>query len=421
MEKLFAFVFYLLPLSVFAQQGLDTNSVEWKNVLAKAKSENKYVFVNIVTPWSGTSAKMDSLVFSQQEVKDTLDKYFVSFRRSGANSDSSNVEAYPTFLFYNSTGRLVFRSSGAKELYIFKNLLNFVTNPEFKETRDLYFNYLNGKKDFPKLSRLVAIAGGYLGEVRSALAIAKDYKEGYLDKLDATESMSKSNLNFINENQGLLSHNDIFFKTAYRSPGKIDSVIGISASNKWVQSVIANDYIKPWLYENGKPSTKSIDWNSIRKNIKSKYPLVKNVDDIIEGEKIPFYRNIGNWEEYTKLKSARLTKDSANRKLDPFWDLNIPAWDVFLECNHKPSLERALSWSELSLKLAKQGETIQLWDTKANLLYKLGKKEQAIEAEEAGIAMARKYGQILPNGIPDFVEEYENTIEKMKKGQPTWE
>jgi hypothetical protein len=59
-------------------------------------------------------------------------------------------------------------------------------------------------------------------------------------------------------------------------------------------------------------------------------------------------------------------------------------------------------------------------DTKANLLYKLGRIDEAIAAEQSaiahGIASAKKAGRAKG----DFFDEYSATVKKMRKGEPTW-
>ncbi len=54
-------------------------------------------------------------------------------------------------------------------------------------------------------------------------------------------------------------------------------------------------------------------------------------------------------------------------------------------------------------------------DTYANLLYKLGQTNKAIQAEELAVTLSSKYF------IPEKKEEFLKNIEKMKTGKPTWD
>jgi hypothetical protein len=73
----------------------------------------------------------------------------------------------------------------------------------------------------------------------------------------------------------------------------------------------------------------------------------------------------------------------------------------------------------MSIKLASSGN-VQLLDTKANLLYKVGRRDEAISSEESALEEdnlnARRRGQ--DKGA--YFDEYTATIAKMKKGEPTW-
>jgi tetratricopeptide (TPR) repeat protein len=65
-------------------------------------------------------------------------------------------------------------------------------------------------------------------------------------------------------------------------------------------------------------------------------------------------------------------------------------------------VKEALEWSKRSFK---DKENHMYLDTYANILYKLGNKEEAIKWEEKAIALGG---------------DYNDTLEKMKKGEKTW-
>ncbi len=76
--------------------------------------------------------------------------------------------------------------------------------------------------------------------------------------------------------------------------------------------------------------------------------------------------------------------------------LNVDAWDVFLYCDNKAILKKALAWSELSIALEQANPVVQYLDTRANLLYKLGRVDEAISQEqkaiEIGMSLIEKEG-----------------------------
>ena len=94
-----------------------------------------------------------------------------------------------------------------------------------------------------------------------------------------------------------------------------------------------------------------------------------------------------------------MTRDRTSQKL------NDIAWEVFGATSDKDALQKALGWSKRSLELFPENSASI--DTYANLLYKLGQKEEAISKEEEALKYA---DQTSSKGFQD-------TIEKMKAGK----
>ncbi|POS02593.1 hypothetical protein Q361_103103 [Flavobacterium croceum DSM 17960] len=86
---------------------------------------------------------------------------------------------------------------------------------------------------------------------------------------------------------------------------------------------------------------------------------------------------------------------------------NNVAWKV-VEDRNQSYYSKALSWSELSLKL--EPKSHYSIDTYANLLYLNGQKQKAIETEQKAIDLAKKIDKTYST------KEYESVLEKMKNG-----
>jgi thioredoxin-related protein len=86
-------------------------------------------------------------------------------------------------------------------------------------------------------------------------------------------------------------------------------------------------------------------------------------------------------------------------------DLNEGAWNVYLMTNDPLYLQKALQWSKKAISF---WESPELLDTWSRLLYKTGKKSEAMEKAEAAIALQKK------QGFP--TEHYETVLTRMKKG-----
>mgnify|MGYP001208101454 CR=1 FL=1 len=90
--------------------------------------------------------------------------------------------------------------------------------------------------------------------------------------------------------------------------------------------------------------------------------------------------------------------------------LNEVAWEFFEKAADTKSLEDALRWSKRSLEIYPDNHIFI--DTYANLVYKLGRKEEAItkETEALNITKRKKSDPTV----------YEATLLKMKIGEKTW-
>jgi tetratricopeptide (TPR) repeat protein len=102
----------------------------------------------------------------------------------------------------------------------------------------------------------------------------------------------------------------------------------------------------------------------------------------------------------------KIPLDSIGKKVSG--SLNTVAWQVFELTSDEKMLKDALRWSKRSQEISP--DNAMLLDTYANLLYKLGQKEEAIATEE----------KALQFGDKEDKEGFEQTLAKMKAGEKTW-
>jgi len=428
-------------LNAQVKKGIDfQNKLSWSAALAEAKAGNKYIFLDAFTTWCGPCKMMDRNVYSDEKVGNALadfisikvqmdvttnDETFTKSWYEDAKkiATSAKINAYPCLLFYSPAGELVYKSVGFRNVESFLSLIKFASNPERKEFRRQLLAYQNGIKDYPKMAALSKTTKELLGDNSLAFVIAKDYKDNYLDKLSDKDFLKRDNIVFIHENGSarLLNVRDRFFYYCYYHPEIIDSLLSKGISEGYVKQIIRLDVMKPILFNGNNPITQTPNWKLIQKNLQSKYPKL-TISDFILSEKITFYRKINNWNLYTKYKSEEIERHPPQPEgMKVFFSLNSPAWDVFSSCDSKVSLERALKWSELSIKIEKsQGMLLQYLDTKANLLYKLGKTQEAILLEQRALKLADQIADRDGEGKPLYSDEFQANILKMKKGEPTW-
>ncbi len=101
-----------------AQQGIQFMEGTWSQVLARAKAENKLVFVDVYTSWCGPCKLMAAEVFPMENVGQLFNASFVNYKFDAEKGEGValakqyGVRSYPTYLFVDGDGKLVYRTSG---------------------------------------------------------------------------------------------------------------------------------------------------------------------------------------------------------------------------------------------------------------------------------------------------------------------
>ncbi|MBW8685573.1 sugar-binding domain-containing protein [Chitinophaga rhizophila] len=167
---------------------------------------------------------------------------------------------------------------------------------------------------------------------------------------------------------------------------------------KVVRGIIKSDFLSM-----KKDDMTQADWDALIETMRRKYGSEGEL--AVQEERALYY--------YLKKDIPRFVdvKSEIHRKYPKsigVFDLNNDAWAVFENTGNKELLATAIKWSE---KVVRMEPTANYYDTYANLLYRLGKKDMAIQAQEAGLKLA------VGNGI---FEDIVKNLEKMKKGEPTW-
>ena len=104
-----------------AAQGIVFETGTFAEVLAKAKAEDKLVFVDFYTDWCGPCKKMTSDVFTRDNVGALFNASFISYKIDAEKGEGPEiakkygVTAYPTMFFLDGDGKPVHRILGAKD------------------------------------------------------------------------------------------------------------------------------------------------------------------------------------------------------------------------------------------------------------------------------------------------------------------
>jgi thioredoxin-related protein len=394
-----------------------------QQVLEKAKTENKYIFMDCYATWCGPCKLMDSAVYSEEEVGNYLNAHFISIKVQMDTSKQDNeeikvwynnahaiqteykVSALPSYLFFSSEGKIVHRFLGAIRDTDFVKLAEYALDPN-KQYYTLLENYQHGIKNYEMMPYLSKTAKK-INEGKLSIAIAQDYINNYLLTLKDNELYTEKNIEFIGEN--IQSSKDKSFSIFYLHSDKIDR---ISPSMKGFAQVVVNyiitkEEITPVI--DAAKEGEDPNWGKGTKNIKKKYSA-EYADQNILSAKVWWYGKKNIWSKYIMYSIEKVEKNVMDTTS---WiaedNLNDLAWEIFLHSNDKKQIKIGIKWMEALV--GRNPKDATMLDTYANLLYKGGRTKEAMELEEKCI-------EIDPNNID--IKDFKEALAKMKKGERTW-
>jgi tetratricopeptide (TPR) repeat protein len=149
------------------------------------------------------------------------------------------------------------------------------------------------------------------------------------------------------------------------------------------------------------PAVRKPNWDSLQKRVTAWLP--DRAQEITMRIKINYYNNFGDWPNFEKAIVSYMKQYSRHMDDD---ELNTIAWSAFEHCADMTCVSTILDWS----RQLKNSNTPMFMDTYANILYKLGKKDEAISLEQKALDMSQGNDK----------SSYQSTIDKMKAGQKTW-
>ncbi|KGE15354.1 thioredoxin family protein [Sphingobacterium deserti] len=412
MKKLILTLLIILPILTFAQEkGIAfEHQTTWAKVKAKAKAENKHIFVDCFTTWCGPCKYMSSTIFPQEKVGDFFNKNFVNLKLQMDQTKDDNeevkswydeasrfatdyaVRAYPTFLIFSPDGELVHRIIGGGEADDFIAKAQAGLDPETQ--------YITLVKQFEKNPQDAEIAKKTAKAAKLAYDqdLEKKAAARYIDLVGGETLLTTEGIQFLV--QGATSSKSAAYGIIKNNTAKVDELLQAKnrKANDILSSVLATELIVPQLKDNN-----NVDFAALKRDIEKNHPEV-NMSGILANIKTQYYFNKKNWPAFKDAVNEFIALD--DNKVSPM-SLNQFAWSVFENCDDPACLQAALDWSKKSLE---KNEDPAFLDTYANLLYKSGDKDKAIEWQEKAIAKANEKDK----------EAYVATLDKMKKGEQTW-
>jgi thioredoxin-related protein len=366
-----------LTLTTISAQGIDfqSDTMQWTAILAKAKAENKLVFVDAYTQWCGPCKRMAKDIFPQKAVGDVYNAAFINVKMDMEHGEGPalsmryGVKAYPTYMFINASGELVHRGLGSMPVDKFIAVGKAASNPE-TQFFALKKKYEGGEKSAEFLKNFT-------------FACSDAQEEALVDEVANTYLKTQKDLS-TDDNVAFIFRfakkiESDAFQYWLKNRGVFEKKFGVLQAQSDLDDRLITAVGKPFF----KGQQKGVDMEKAREF------ALKNVP-ADAAERVLSLLTLQNFEMKGDVAGI-LTQASKHLETFPTVNpnqLNDYAWFFYENTTSKESLEKALAWSLKSVELS--DNSYPFHDTAAAIYFKLGNKLKAKEFAEKALKLGKE-------------------------------
>lgn len=266
---------------------------------------------------------------------------------------------------------------------------HFAVRPIDEVYRDLVSEYTGGKRDKSLLATLALLAFQYGDTLQSQF-----YGGQYIAEIK--DRTTGEDLQFLRQTCKRIG--DASFNYIIANADRISGIQDLENETINTARTVIAQQLTSKIFD----PQQNIQLRELEEQIRNKYGWV---GELVIWRDLALYnlraKNIPLFVEY---------KEKIHQKYPAAigeFDMNNDAWFVFENTKDSSLLKTAMSWSRRVLR--KQPENVEAMDTYANLLYKIGNKNEAISWEDKAVQLAPNHKEIRAN------------YDKMKRGEPTWQ
>lgn len=366
---------YLSATVLFAQEqhtekGIKFETGTWAEITAKAKKENKMIFLDAYASWCGPCKWMAKNVFTNDTVAEFYNKNFINAKidmEKGEGVELAKkygVQAYPTLFYINPEGEQVHRICGAR------GTSAFVTNG--KDAMDPSKQLLASDKKFATGNYEAGFVSNYFTLLSEACMNPEKQATEYLKSQKETDLKSRNNWNIINN--FITDHQSPAFKYLVANKSDFETLYTKDSVNDKITDVYVSALIRP-------KSNDAKEYENLKTIIKN--TTGDNAEKILATADMNMYKRKKDWTNYAKA-AERYVKSNPKVTSD---ELNSIAWTYYEHVDDKAMLAKAEAWAKQSVDMNSEYANN---DTYAAVLYKLGKKAEAEKAAVTAIELAKK-------------------------------
>jgi hypothetical protein len=313
-----------------------------------------------------------------------------------------SVFTFPTYLFFSPDGKAVHRFESASETdFIVRASETFMPDRQY---------YGQNSKVIALIEKHRNDSSFLFNAIDSALN-KRDYTNiplmlGYYMEIIKLPLLKK-NLRII-ERASHFSNRKNVARFLIDNNSAVKVIDGTDIVDQMIIYRLTQDELLPLLLVD----SNFIDWSGIALKLEARYPGFG--DRVVAAEKPDYYFERGQFEAYGKALVEYM--DKYQKKLDGYF-INGYAWSVFQSCADQNTLLKASKWiKDLIDKQINSGHPdANNIDTYANLLYKIGDKENAQIWERKALQFA------IEAKDEKEIQSITGVLNKIQNGDKTWD
>lgn len=381
MKKLLYILSLFISTVFMAQGSINFENSTFKDILAKAKKEKKIIFMDAFASWCGPCKMMEKNVFPKDNVKKYYNENFINARfdmEKGEGREIAQkylVRSYPTFLFLNGDGEVVFKGMGYLEENDFLAMGKEANNP-FSKEGGIKERFEKGESDPEFLKNIIKT------NANSDMEFAKKASERYF-KVKKNKEFSQEEISMLL--YFLKSTDDVNYQVFKNSKAEIIKYLPENIYNQLDSQLKLSKVIE-----------KSVDYD--KKTINDTYFLTEatklvgaqEAQDALYRLQLNYYSAVKNFAKYEKAALAYY-KDGEGFNSTELLQASL-LFSEFVSDLH--SLNKAKIWAE---KVVMSGETAENTYILAKIYLKTGDKEKAKMFAQQSASIAKKEGK---NSLP---------------------
>ena len=377
MKKLFFLVLITFSMTVFAQQSINFQNTSFKDILAKAKSEKKLVFLDAFASWCGPCKMMEKNIFTLRSVSEYYNANFINARFDMEKGEGQEiamkygVRSYPTFLFLNGDGEVVMKNYGYMGEKDFLTIAQEANQPKYRNSSNKEL-FEKGESNPEFLLNMMSLYA------QSDYELAKKASERYF-KVKNNQPLTKDELGMLL--YFIKSPSDPNYQIFVAKKQEITTLMSEDIYNQFDTNIKITKILENTLDQ----KTGTINDDEFFKNA---IPLVGKTEAEIalNRMKVIIYPNSGKFAEYEKA-ALSYYQNTENFETE---ELLKAAW-IFSEHITTPSsLKKAEEWAEKSVMKSETPENTYIL---AKIYSKTGKKDHAKSYAEISKNLANAQGK----------------------------